>query len=711
MLIAASCFLSVNAPAQTAGWKLENDQLTVTISRKSGAIQVVGEKQEKTSFTNPATDAEMVTLEIPVGLWEGHTALGSQGNGFRVRQQSADSLTLTASEFTTSEGKFPVDLELRFRLEKDNIIAQLRLTNRGKQTIDQIAFPMLDLAPAADKSESITTAGGPRQLRQMFSQNKVRTHYDPFERLDPEDHKGWAYSDPAVNAKAFEYPSGFMGMHSDWMLYKAGNLGIAFDVRDKLFQSQYAVVERNLMRDHVSPAANKQTYRISWHWFPLVAQGESWESPEVFLKFGATDWHVIAKQHREWAETWMQRPKVAPLLQSSIGWLSRGITSFDQIPEIAQTGVDAGAPYFLVYGWYIDGMNDLSYGYFPQYWLGGDTGLRQNLKKARSLGAYPIAWYNGTTSVESTREHQEEGWRWGIVDKYNGIQVDGRWSLFDPDRPPTTDDATVDTNTDMGTGAAEFNLRNMRRMVEDYGFAGFEMDQAGKNFLSYSPYAKTKRPELNYTNGARQVYEESQKIVKGADPNFITVTEGISDFENQYSDSAWFFEGAPLIVPYFTYLRYSIPWATVNVRAVNDKGHANQAFMINSPLDIFIDLKTYTDYANHLKKLHALKEKVHRYFYQGDFSDVDGFAFRPAAPSGITAKSYIEAGKSTTVVVVNTTATPQTATLDFTGASGGSLKNYRLDGSIGEVAGPAGVQLQLGPYDVNVLVLEQGGKQ
>src|SRR5882724_10376886 len=701
LLIAATLHLcSSFVAAQTAAtWKLENDQLSVTLSRKSGAIQAVLKKQSQASYTNPAASPELVTLEIPVGLWEGHTALGSQGSGFRARQTSPDSLALTASEFTTAEGKFQIDLEIRFRLEKDNIVTQLRLTNRGSQTIDQIAFPMLDLAPAADKSEGFITAGGPRTMRELFSQNKVRTDYNPFERLDPEDRRGWGYSEPAINAKAFEYPSGFMGMHSDWMLYHAGDLGVGFDVRDKLFQSQYAVVERNLIRYHVSHAGNRQNYRISWHWFPLVAKGESWESPEVYLKFGSNDWHEVAKQHREWAETWMKRPNVAPKLQSGLGWLSRGITAFDQIPEIAQTRVDVGAPYFLVYGWYIDGMNDLSYGYFPQFWLGGETALRENLKKARDLGAYPIAWFNGTTSVESTREHQQEGWRWGVVDRYNGIQLDGRWSLFDPDRPPTTEDSTVDTNTDMGTGAAEFNLSTMHRMVDDYGFSGFEMDQAGKNFLSYSPYAKTKRPELNYSNGARVVYEESNKIAKSRDSNGITITEGYSDFQNQYSDSAWIFEGAPLSVPYLTYIRYSIPWATINVRAVNDKGHANQAFMMNSPLDIFIDLKTYTEYANHLKKLHALKEKIYSHFYQGDFSDGEGFTLRSPPPS-VTAKSYIEPGRYTTVVVVNSSATPQTTTLDFTNASAGSLKNYRLDGTVDNVASPSGVQLQLGPYDV-----------
>ncbi len=692
-------------------WKLENDQLAVTLSRKSGAIQAVLKKQGGVPYKNPATSPETLLLRIPMGLWEGHSVLGSQGSGLRARQQTADSITLTTSDFVTGEGTFPVDVEIRFRLEKNNLVAQLRLTNRSSHTIDQIAFPMLDVGPSADDSESIVTTSGPRELHELFSQNKIRTHLNPFERLDPDDPRGWGHSDPTISAKAFEYPSGFMGMHSDWMLYRVGDLGIGWDIRDKSFQSQYAVVERFLTRDHLSAAANRQNYRISWRWFPLVGQGKSWESPEVYLKFGSTDWHELAKQHREWAETWMQRPKVAEKFQSSLGWLSRGVTSFDQIPAIAKTGVDVGAPYFIVYGWYIDGMNDLSYGYFPQFWLGGEPALRENLKKARDLGAYPMAWYNGTTTVESTREHQQEGRDWVDVDSYGGIMVDGRWSLFDPDRPPTTDDATVDLNVDMGTGAGDFNIRNVHRMIEDYGFSGFEMDQAGKNFLSYSPHSKASSPEFSYTNGARELYETSEKIVKGHDPNGIIVTEGISDLENQYSDSAWIFEGGALSVPFYTFFRYSIPWATLNARAVNDKGHADQAFMMNSPLDIFIDLNKYPEYAEHLKKLHALKEQIYQHLYQGDFSDGDGFTLRSPVPPGIMAKSYIEAGHYTTVVVINSSAAAQTATLDFAGPAGGTLKNYRLGGAVDTPANANGVSLELWPYDVNVLVLEQGGKQ
>lgn len=713
LLATSFCLPGSISVAQTAAssWKLENDQLTVTLSRKSGAIQAVLKKQGEVSYKNPATSPEALLLRIPMGLWEGHSALGSQGSGFEVRQQTADSITLTTSDFVTSEGKFPVDVEIRFRLEKNNLVTQLRLTNRSSHTIDQIAFPMLDLGPAADNSESIVTTAGPRKLRELFSQNKIRTHYDPFVRLDPESSGGWGVGDPAISAKAFEYPSGFMRMHSDWMLYRAGDLGIGWDVRDKSFQSQYAVVQRLLIRDHVSAAANRQNYRISWRWFPQVGQGKSWASPEVELMFGSTDWHELAKQHREWAETWMQRPKVAEKFQSSLGWLSRGITSFDQIPVITKTGVDVGAPYFIVYGWYIDGMNDLSYGYFPQYWLGGEVALRENLKKAQDLGGYPLAWYNGTTTVESTREHQQEGRNWVAVDSYDGIMVDGRWSLFDPNRPPTTDDATVDFNVDMGTGSADFNISNVHRMIEDYGFSGFEMDQAGKNFLSYSPHSKTGSPEFSYTNGARRVYEMSEKIVKAHDPNGIVVTEGISDFENQYSDSAWIYEGGALSVPFYSFFRYSIPWATLNARAVNDKGHADQAFMMNSPLDIFLDLNQYPEYAAHLKKLHALKEQIYKNLYQGDFSDGDGFTLGSPVAPGVMAKSYIETGHCTTVVVINSGATPQTATLNFTGPAGGRLTNYRLDGSVNTPTNADRVSLQLGPYDVNVLVLEQGEKQ
>jgi hypothetical protein len=57
-----------------------------------------------------------------------------------------------------------------------------------------------------------------------------------------------------------------------------------------------------------------------------------------------------------------------------------------------------------------------------------------------------------------------------VVNRHGGFVIDGRWTLFDPDRPTTTDDAVTLMNLDMGTEAAAFGIENVRRMIQDYGF-------------------------------------------------------------------------------------------------------------------------------------------------------------------------------------------------------------------------------------------------
>jgi len=715
--VALSAFwIPLQAKSPTA-WTLENDYLAVTLSARTGGVSSIYCKATDRTYSNPLEPAEALRLRIPVGPWNGHFANGSQTAEIKAVRQRPASVVLKMGLFATQAGKFPAEVEIRYRLEGDNLVARLNLTNRGDRVIDRIVFPALGASPAGSGDEILFMASGPLPLKALFSANRVRSHHDPFRLLDPTDLRGWYTSDPGYSTKGFDYPAGFSPLHTAWMSYQADGASISWDVRDRKAQTQYAVIERHLERDAVSVANNRLSYEMSWHWFPRVRPGESWESPEVYLKFGDHDWHAIARQHREWLQTWMSKPEPPEAFQSSIGWISQGVTSFDQIPELARRGVAVGAPYFIVYGWYGYGMNHLSYDYYPRRMLGGETGLRRNLAEARALGAYPLAWYNPTTTVVGTPEHLRFGKDWVLVDSHGGAQVDGRWSLFDPDRPPITDDSSLDLNVDMGTPVKEFILGEVRRMVEDYGFSGFEFDQAGKNYVSYSPHSPLP-PELSYSEGMREVYIGSREIVRAHDPNGIIVAEGMSDFMNQYADSSWLFEGgddpfasSPDWIAASTYQRYSVPWATFPARAVpEDPGQANAAFMLNSPLDIFANLDEWPEYASHLKRLHGLKQKIYPHLYGGIFSDLEGFELQAGDTTAVAAKSYLE-DLGITVVVINRGGESQTASVDFPDMPpGGRLVLYRLDGG-GQVSeGTARVDLNLAPYDVVVLVSRHGDK-
>jgi hypothetical protein len=504
---------------------------------------------------------------------------------------------------------------------------------------------------------------------------------------------GGTVTDPAIAAKAFNYPN---TLPTAWAMLAGDGKGVGFDIHDQKFQFQKFIIERRLYRDTREPENNRQDYELSWNWYPLVRPGATWESPEVYLKFDAGDWHPIARQHREFMKQQVRRPQIASTFRSSIGWISRAVGSYDDIPAIAKQGVDVGAPYFIVYHWAEAGPPGMEFGSFPRQDLGGLDALRRNLRKARELGAHPMAWFNGTLSGDNTQDHLAQGKDWVVKDRWGAGIAGGQWR-YGPEN-------IVWLELDP-SGSKDFLFDTIRRFIEDYQFSGFEMDQAYKFYLSYRDPEVP--PELAFTKGYGDFYVRAGELVKKYDPDGIIVGELYSDWLDQYVDSSWVFDGGPLNVPQLTRLRYSLPWMTAPVHAlVQNQGHANQAFMLNAPLDIFDDLAKFPDYAEHLKKLHALKKLTTGYFFQGDFSDADGFSIQ--TPGQVVARSYIDpAGKFLAVVVVNTTAQPQKATLrpaaDFATRR---VQHYYLDGRRENHDAAASFPLDLSGFDVQVLAFE-----
>jgi len=145
----------------------------------------------------------------------------------------------------------------------------------------------------------------------------------------------------------------------------------------------------------------------------------------------------------------------------------------------------------------------------------------------------------------------------------------------------------------------------------------------------------------------------------------------------------------------------------VPVRAVvTDLGHANRAFMMNSPLDIFDDLTDHPDYIEHLKRLHRLKVLTSRYFHDGEFSDAEGFSLAGTASAALMVKSYREAaGEFLALVAVNTSANPQQANLrpDPIFATQ-EVHRFGLDSKADTLNPASEIRLDLPAFDVQVLV-------
>jgi len=688
---------------------LENAQVRVVLSAQNGTLIRVERKEGNLSYLGSSEQSGWFRVQIPLPFWEGHSAASKDLPRMSVTRRAPNSLEFQGAGLASKEGKFKIGFRLLLRLEGDNLVCSLSLRNESTQTIDRISFPIVDLPPASDGNETIFNPNGSlfllSPLNLFFSSNDIQTTHNPFDSLDPLDLRAWFANDPKVPIKGINYP---MDLPTAWVTYTGDKKGLGFDVRTTDFQFEKLTVERRLFRDAESRAKNRHDYELAWNWYPLVRPGASWQSAEVYIKLDQGDWHAIAKQHRDWLRTWISRPKPPRELQQSIGWISRSIRSFDDIPVFAKEGVDVGAPYFIVYGWGDLSTGGMTYDSYPKIEFGGVEALRRNLEAAKQLGSLPLAWFNGTTSVQSDMDHLLVGYNWTAVDRWGGQLLDGRWSLFSPGQVASVSNNTQWFEMDPSTDAKQFLLDCERRFL-DYGFVGNEMDQAHKNYLSYREHADGTGPELAFSRGYGDFFAKAQKIIKDANPAGIMVGENPSELMNQYVDSTWIFEGGALNVPALNTLRYSWPWTTVPTRAIpTDRGHANRAFMMNAPLDIFDDLTKTPVYADHLKHLSGLKKAATDLFYQGEFSDQEGFSLG-TTQKDIMAKSYREpAGKFTAIVVINAGSTAQQATIrPNTDISNAKVRHFYLDGRT-EIETPSDeMNLSLPPYDVQILNFER----
>ena len=129
---------------------------------------------------------------------------------------------------------------------------------------------------------------------------------------------------------------------------------------------------------------------------------------------------------------------------------------------------------------------------------------------------------------------------------------------------------------------------------------------------------------------------------------------------------------------------------------------------MNAPLDIYDDLNQYPDYTRHLKKLHALKKATSHYFFQGEFSDGEGFSLQGSTGNKVVAKSYRHPeGKFLAVVVVNPAGTPREATLQPDASLAvREVRHYYLDGRTETRAPSSDIRLKLAAFDVQVVAFE-----
>ncbi len=586
-------------------------------------------------------------------------------------------------------------------LVDDAIEARLKVTNTGAANIEEVMFPWV---------RGLGPFPGAKFVWPHFWGRKMD---DPFGKDFGGDHHTW---NEWTQKKDARYPG---HMASPWCDLGNEQHGIALEGRHRDFSIMdfniHKIVEKD--RDPVRRTLDAVTVHPR-----RIKPGESWESPTVRMLVHQGDWHVPARQRREWLETWIAKPQRPAKFAEAIGWHfyfmkhqdGLEVNTYADLPAMAEASLKAGCPYLLVFGWQTGGHdNNYMYRYVPNEAWGGEAALREALEKVRAMGVEVMPFYNGTLANVEMPEHKEFGHRWEAKTREGHPYYAGDWARHNFEAI-TRNRAMLHHEIAPCAEHRAYFLESIRRIVQQYGFGNTQLDQISEKMLvDYNEDHVETTPDRVYVDGLAKLLPEVRRLVREANEQGVVISECLNEFTGQWCDSSWDWN---ILLPFPEPILYTMPWvfASHEVDAL-EYAEANSAFAYKMHLDMKIDggdapIDKYPAFADHVRRNAELRKKVAPYYVYADFCDQDGIQCE--ASDHIITKVYRNpVTKKTGIVLAETQNKAGEQRLRFTRMAG--LKAMKLESNSGRstnLAWSEELAIALAPYEVVVLCLDEASE-
>ena len=590
-----------------------------------------------------------------------------------------------------------VDAEATLTLDGDAVLAELTVTNNGALNIEEVMFPWV-------------RGVGPAPEGRLIWPNFWRRRYDDvFGKDFGGDHHTWNECTQKQDAR---YPS---HLTSAWCDYGNDQHGIAIEGRHKDFSIMdfevHKIVERTV--DPVRRALDFATVHPR-----RIKPGDTYRSSPVRISMHDGDWHAVADTHREWLETWIQKPDRPEKFAKAIGWHFYFMkhqdgwerNTYDDLPKMAEAALEAGCPYLLVFGWQQGGHdNHYFYRYVPNPDWGGEEALKQAVAQCRDMGVEIMPFFNGTLANVEMPEHKEFGHRWEARTRAGHAYYAGDWARHNFDAC-TRNRAMLHTEIAFCEGQRAYFLETVKRIVQDYGFGNTQLDQISeKMFVDYNEDHITTTPDRVYVDGLLALLPEVRRLVHEANPEGVVISECLNEFTGQWCDSSWDWT---ILLPFPEPILYTLPWlmASHEIDAL-EYGEANKAFAYKMHLDMKIDggdapISKYPKFAAHVKALAGLRERVAHYYVFADFRDQEGIEVD--APDNVLVKVYHNTAKAKAGIVIAETAGKDTeTTLTTTWESVEGTAHVESNAAAGEdIALTSELRVALDAYEIRVVCID-----
>lgn len=315
-----------------------------------------------------------------------------------------------------------------------------------------------------------------------------------------------------------------------WFAFDRGDSGLYIGSHDASLASRMFRVDATEARGRVLVSLNE---------YPFAEPGSEWTSgPVVVRPYGGT-WHEAARRYRAWAKTWWTPPEPPAWVRRATGWQLAILKQqngeihwpYTDLARLVALGKESGLDVLGLFGW-AEGGHDRRYPiYEPDPALGGEEALRAGIAAAHAAGQRVVLYVNGQLLDMQTEWYAKHGAKAAAVSERGEVFGESWLKYGDAPMKP------------MGYGCQSSQvwadrLLELAILVQRLGADGIIYDQIGSAhpMFCFSRKHNHKHPARAIGPGAAANLERIRSHMRGIDPDFIIMTEHVTDGVNRYVD-------------------------------------------------------------------------------------------------------------------------------------------------------------------------------
>jgi hypothetical protein len=602
----------------------------VDVDTATGALCAIHLDDPATEFVTPKAGAGLARIAVPLGHYQSH-ALECGTHGAPSISEDGDGLRLRYDSLASTEGTFPIEVEIRLRPSPDGLVASATVRNGWDRPLPQIIFPQL---------MDLEAVGGEAGTRLQLGRYRI----EPFQKLAmTPDNARW------MDGPLQEYvPYADFRFNMKWLDYGDADKGLTLYSRNTRHTAQGLVVQR---ADRADTRLN-----LRWSHHPLLAPGETWESGDYVIFPHAGDWYAGARAYKVFTDT--AYPYNAPqriretLAVRSMWPAPRNAPPtirFPELPEYAEELADPslGIAELIVWHWWY--RNGYPIEVDPRF--GTEADFAAALRRCEEIGV-PVVLFVSHHILRDTDETERD---WVHLNAGNQAVINN-WTYgrdFLPMfRPPFSGTHAMVNGSALSPEWRRIGLEAYEHFL---GLGGkgicFDVGRAWDE-PNYNP-AIDGRPDeegeklLEFARRARA-------LIAAVQPDGSYSAEHVSDVNVPVLDYTWEWHNGSDMANAAPF-RYVFPQFRLNANVNEHPRGALYAFMEGALINVMpgnmssYRLRDCPELVAMLRSLNRLRQRFLAFFTEGQFHFREGLAV-----SGGEARLYTH-GRDILVIAINPT--------------------------------------------------------